>query len=131
MPITVVWDDEGHTAIRYDITDPWDWPDLLEAFTKDDDLIKSVNHAVHLILNFSESKTAPPDPMSRLKGIAGMVSSQVGLVIIVGASAWFQIVTTIFYKVYGPRTEGMVGLQTVETLEQARVAIAAYSNKRT
>jgi hypothetical protein len=91
----------------------------------DDDMINSVDHAVHLIFNFQEINQLPANPIRHLKNLAktGM-QEQLGLVVLVSKSMWIEKVGEIFYQVYGAAAKGMQGVRRAETLDEARAIIA-------
>ncbi len=125
MKITVAWDNPERTIIRYDFADGWTWEDLFAAVAEDDSLMDTVDHTVHLIFNVQDT-SAPPNPLSKMRGLSGQISPQLGLLVVVGSDAWFHRVTEIFYSVYGKNLEGMVGVRRADTLAQARQLIAAH-----
>ena len=124
MSITVTWDSPDKIAVRLDFPAEWTWQDLTEAFNEDDAYFDSVEYTVHMILNMKDIQMVPPNPMKHLRGIAQMITPQLGLVIMVGNSIWAQTVMEIFFKAYGQRASGLTGVESVEDLEQARQIIA-------
>ncbi|MBN2305085.1 MAG: hypothetical protein JXQ72_11435 [Anaerolineae bacterium] len=129
MSISVAWDNSEKTAIRYDFDPMWTWQDFVAATQEDDALFDSVDHTVHLVLNMQQIKTFPSNPLQHLKRLSGHLNPQLGLIVCVGNNAWATKVLEIFYKVYGQRAEGLTGVESVHTLDEARQIIANYDQE--
>lgn len=129
MGISIGWDNPEKTIIRYDFGQSWTWDDFWAALKADDELIGSVDHIVHLIMDFRLARFVPPNPGSKFRIIADQVSEQIGLIILVGANAWFLTVSQMFLDLYGSKIKGIVDIKMVPTLDEARAIIAAYSQQ--
>jgi len=125
--ISICWDNPEKTVIRYDFGQSWTWDDFWAALKADDELIGSVDHIVHLIFDFRQARFVPPNPGSKFRMLADQISDRIGLIIIVGANAWFLTVSQMFLELYGPKIKGIRGVKFVLSLEEARSIIACYS----
>lgn len=129
MSISVTWDNEQHTIIRYDLATGWTWQDLMQAFMDDDALFDSVDHVVHLVFRPVGETILPSNPVPYLGTLASMIKrSSVGLVVLVTTDRWAQKVGEIFYNVYGKTAPGIAGVMMAATLDEARAIIAAYES---
>jgi hypothetical protein len=126
MGVSIEWDNEAKTAIRYNFEPFWTWQDFIEAARSDDALIDSVDHTVHLIFDVQHIEIVPANPLQHLKALGGGIHPRLGLIIFVGNNAWAKMVLEIFYQVYGARAEGLTGIHAVRTLDEARQIIADY-----
>lgn len=126
MPVHVEWDNPEHTVIREDFIDPWTWEDYLVAASQDDEFIDSVDHTVHLMLNLTQTKSIPPNPFGYLQSVGADLSPNLGLILIVGGSMWAETIVNLFYKLYGSRSEGLMGVYSVDTREEAYELIADH-----
>lgn len=129
MGISIGWDDPAKTIIRYDFDPFWTWEDLRNAVQQDDALFDSVDHTVHLIFDMRQIEVVPANPLTQLRQVGSQIHPRLGLIVFVGTNAWAKMVLEIFYKVYGSRAEGLAGLESAATLEEARAIIAAYPQR--
>lgn len=129
MGIQVQWDNPQHTIIRYDFAAHWTSEDFFDAIAADDDMIASVDHPVHLILDMSKSDTVPVVQLTRLRRIAGSVGEQTGLIVLVGANMWINALADIFQKVYASRVDHFCGLLHAPTLDDARRRITEHEQQ--
>ncbi len=126
MAISIAWDNVEKTIIRYDFESQWTWQDLRAAIESDDAMIASVAHTVHLIFDLRQVEGIPPNPMAQFRHIAAMIHPRLGMIVFVGADSWTRTVLEIFYQVYGTRLEGLSGVASVRTLEEARAIITTH-----
>lgn len=131
MGITVHWDDPKLHIVRYEFDAHWDWADLFAATQEDDELVADHDH-FHLILDMRAVKAMPPNPTVKLRKLAEGVgaAAQLSLIVLVGQSRWAETILDIFYRVYGAHTSGIGGVDSVQTLEEARALIAEYEASR-
>lgn len=127
MGILVNWDSAEQTAVRYEFSAAWTWDEFFAALQQDDEMIASVSHTVHMILDFRQARTVPPNPGAQFRNVAQQVSDQLGLIIVVGNNMWFESVVQMFVKLFGSSMKGITGLKTVKTIEEAREIVANYS----
>lgn len=127
VAISVDWDNDEKNAIRYEFSEKWTWSEFFAALDQDDEMIASVPHTVHLILDFRQARVVPPNPGAQFRSVAQQVSDQLGMIIVVGTNMWFEMVVQMFVKLYGSSVKGITGLKTVKTLDEAHTAIANYS----
>lgn len=59
MPVSVSWDNESKTVIRYDLEGRWTWDEALTAFDTAALMLAEVQHTVNFIVN-------PVDPVSQI-----------------------------------------------------------------
>jgi hypothetical protein len=126
MAIKADWDSPEHRAILYVFEEDWTWDELIEAARADDPLIESVDHTVHIILDGRQAKRMPGNPTGRMHEFSPLIHPRLGLIILVGADMWSEIILSLFYKKYGQNLVGLKGVRCVTTLDDARALVAAY-----
>jgi hypothetical protein len=125
MGIEVSWDNpDTKTIIRYDFEPEWTSDDFFDAIRADDAVIASVEHTVHLMFDMRRSEHVPFVPVSTLRDIAAGVSQKTGLIVLVGANMWMNVLADVFQKVYASRVQHFVGLRHAWTPDHAREMIA-------
>lgn len=105
MAITVNWADDRQQVINLVFQPGWTWDDLRAAIQKADELIISVSHTVHLLVDIRKAGGLPADFM-RVAGElfeGGEARANEGQKVIVGAGRLLQMAYNGFLKVYGHR----------------------------
>lgn len=124
MGVKLAWDNKEKTIIRYDFSEPWTWEDFRGACDLDDVMFNSVDHTVHCLFNLMDIHTVPTNLLLKLPQILQLINPRLGLIVIAGEYTWAKSIAEIFFKVYGHRVEGLAGLKTAYTLDEARQIIA-------
>jgi len=65
--------------------------------------------------------------MAQFPSVANVVHPRLGMIVFVGSDSWARTALEIFYKVYGRRLEGLSGVASVPTLDEARAIIASHT----
>lgn len=121
MPVDANWLDEGKTAILVAYGETWTWDENLAALRKTFEMMESVNHPVHTVLDHTRVVKAPGQTIVKIPEMAKLPQSQnQGLTIIVGAAGIWHNVAEVFAKVF--RME----LHYVDTLAEAEALIQEY-----
>lgn len=130
MGIKLSWDNpDARTIIRYDFEPQWTSDDFFDAIRADDDMIASVEHTVHLMFDMRRSEHVPFMPVSKLRELAGGISQQTGLIVLIGANMWMNVLADVFQKVYASRVQHFVGLRHAQTPDHAREIIVEYEKE--
>ena len=122
LRITVQWDNEEHTLVRWDFIGAWDWNDFLAAQQASNDLINSVPHTVHIIGDVSRSAQLPPGAIARFRTFKRVDPENAGRVVLVGASIYIRTIVDIFRGMF-PKTGG--NFTFANSLEEARSELTA------
>ncbi len=120
MPVSVIWDNEEQTIIRYVFEGRWTLDELFVVMEQEDQMIASVEHMVDIIVDFQNSGTVPDHLIANFPKIFESSSAShpnVGITVIVGAAGFAEMLANIFSKVF-------TRMVTASTLEQARAIIA-------
>jgi hypothetical protein len=126
MAIKVAWDSPEHRTVLYVFDADWTWDELIEAAQADDPLIESVDHTVHIILDGRQARKMPGNITGRMHEFSPLIHPRLGLIILVGADMWAEIILSLFYRKYGQNLVGLKGVRCVLTLDDARALLAAY-----
>jgi hypothetical protein len=117
MSITVQWDNEQHTLLRWDFIGVWDWDDFLAAQKEANELINSVSHTVNVIGDVSKSYHLPPGAIGRFRTYRRDDPENTGRVVVVGASIYIKTMVDIFRGMF-PNTGG--NFTFANSLDEAR-----------
>lgn len=108
MHITVDWDNENRTIIRFQFQRGWTWDNLRAAIGQADDLITSVDHPVNLVIDIREAGAIPADFMSGATDIfaSGEARANEGVKVVVGAGRLVRMAYDALRRLYGSKLEG-------------------------
>ncbi len=108
MAINVKWEDEQRTVIRIAFQRGWTWDDLNKAIVQADQMIISVPHEVHLLIDIRNAGGLPRDFMTRAGDIfaQGDARPNEGQKVVVGASWLIRSAYNGFRAVYGSQLQG-------------------------
>lgn len=123
MAISVDWDSPEHRAVLYVFAAEWTWDELIDAAQADDALLESVDHTVHAILDGSQVLRMPGNLTGRMHEFSPLIHPNLGLIILVGADKWAELILSLFYRIYGPNLAGLTGVRSVRTLDEARALV--------
>ena len=119
MPIHLSWEDHDKTLLLVESSGQWTWEEYHDALSRMAEMIQNENHRVDIITvsradSIRPSGSALPHYQSALR----ILPSNTGLHVIVNTSAIARSIVSIFLRLNGKRTSGMVVL--AGSLEDAR-----------
>lgn len=126
MPVTVVWDDDAHTAVRYDYIGKWTWEDVYAVAKEANTMVASVPYSVSIIHNMTESAGMPSGALTHARRITMSIPENWDVSVVVGSGAFTESLLSIFSKVYKKLGDHY---KTAQSLDQARALIAVYRAK--
>jgi len=122
MAMTVVWDDDARTIIRYDIDGSWTWDDYQATLHELNSLLDTVDHKVAIIINIRSDKWIPEDAFNRFNRDMRQRHPNIGpLQVFVGAGMLIRILVVSFMRIYGKAVD--IEFLFADTLEEARQLI--------
>ena len=127
MSVTVDWDNEDKTAIRYDFEGRWDWNDFRAATTKGFALTRSVTQRVDTISNFYPGAKLPSDALFQFNRAMKGAPANRGVTVIVGGTAFIKNLVGIFTRVHKPLGQRLL---LASSLEEARAKLTAQAKRR-
>ena len=117
MGVTVQWDNDEKTVIRYDFTGYWDWAEFREKAQEAFAMTRSVPHKVDTISNFLPGTSIPRNAIFQFRRIMTEAPENRGVNCIVGISHFIRTLVTIFSRIYTQLGER---LMVADSLEHAR-----------
>ena len=122
MAMTVVWDDDARTIVRYDVEGSWTWDDYQDSLVELNSLLDTVDHKVDVIINIRSGKWIPEDVFNRFNHDMRQRHPNIGrLQVFVGAGMLIQILVASFMRIYGRAVD--IEFLFADTLEEARQLI--------
>ncbi len=103
MAITVTWDNESKTIIRYVYEGHWTITDFNLAYAESRTLLDEVDHTVHFIVDIRASHLLPNGALSRGRTIANSPHVNEGRTAIVGASPVIRAILDVFRRLHGKK----------------------------
>jgi hypothetical protein len=100
MPISAEWDNREHTIVRIQVTDPWTIEEYTQAGTRSWDLIETVNHPVHLIIDFTHAYSFPKNLLASAPTTHSQIHPRQALVVGVRISPYLQAVMKAAIRVF-------------------------------
>ncbi|MFC1959902.1 hypothetical protein ACFLYO_04260 [Chloroflexota bacterium] len=103
MPISVIWDDEEHTILRYLLEGTWQWSEFRPVIAEADGLSRTVDHRVDIIADLTTSAPLPVrNAFPTLKYMAELSSDNVlqGVFVVVGGGGFVRALGKTFAQVY-------------------------------
>jgi hypothetical protein len=117
MGITVQWDNEEKTVIRYDFRGYWDWAEFREKAEEAFAMTRSVSYKVDTISNFTHGTSIPRDAMFQFQRIMTNAPENRGVNCIIGISQFIRILVTVFSRINTQLGERLI---IADSLEHAR-----------
>jgi hypothetical protein len=119
MTITVQWDNAEKSIVRYIYEGPWTLNDFNTAYLQARELMDTVDHKVHLIIDVTKSGLLPSNVLARSQSVARRHHPNEGSVVIVGASTFIRSLLEIYQRVYSDLV-APGKFHTAPNLEEAR-----------
>ena len=88
MNISVVWDNEEKTILRYIYGKNWNWNDFHSAAKEAYQMLDAVSHKVNIIMDFQNAQLVPQGAITNVqRAFSTRRHSNINTTVIVGASA--------------------------------------------
>jgi len=125
MSINVGWANEEQTIIHLELQRGWKWNDLYGAIQQADDLITSVPHTVHLLIDIRNAGGLPADFMRVAGDIfsKGSARPNEGRKVVIGAGALIRMAYTTFISTFGSQMKDRAFL-FASSLDEAQALLA-------
>jgi hypothetical protein len=121
MGITVTWDNDAQTVLRYGFGEHWQWDDFKKAFRQAQQMLASVGHMVDVIADFQNSACVPTETLARLAYVAASRPPNLGNSVIVGSKVFDTTTFTVFGHFYGDTARTY---HVTHSLDRARALLA-------
>jgi hypothetical protein len=122
MKVSVSWDNDDKTAIRYDFEQGWTWSDFSAATVDGFALTRSVQHTVDSISYFKPGVELPPNALFQFRKAMANAPKNRGVTVIVGGSLFIKTLVGAFSRIYPQLGQRLL---LADSLEQARTLLSA------
>jgi hypothetical protein len=128
MSISVDWDNDERTIIRWTFSDPWVWADFRVGYERSHALMESVEHTVHILADVREGTKVPVgNIMSNVRMLITRYPSNLGIHVGVSQNLLVRVMGQTVGRLL-PKGIGN-GVYAVETMEEAYVLFAREARK--
>jgi hypothetical protein len=127
MPVAIEWGNYEHTILIGTLDWPWSWDELSAGWHSAVEMMRSVEHPVHMIVVGKTTRFPIGNILSNLTAITKNVPSNIGLAVMVTENRFQETINTIFFKLSPSlRHKGFV----VNSLEKALELVAQETCKQ-
>lgn len=123
MPVSVQWDDEAKTILRYTYQGQWTWQELYTAANEGNAMIEDLDYNVSCIIDLSSSRILPQNALVHGKNLNTRTPRNVEMNVVVGANALVRSVVDAFMRVYSSLMK-ITKVRFAANLDEARAIIA-------
>lgn len=123
--ISVNWENESHTLIRWEFEKGWKWAEVYEARKVFDQLLNSVPHPVDVIFNMNNTPLPFGDALQNFKAVGMHPNKNMRLMVVVKGSIFGIKITQIVmltFRIWG-------NMLFANSLEEAKERIATHQAK--
>ncbi len=127
MKLQVEWDNSEKTIIRITYAEKWAWSDFYEANRVAVDMMKTVDHPVHFLADFRQSRSLPiGGAITHARSALAALPDNWGILVIVSNSILIQRLVSIFRAAF----TGKMTTKTysVTSIEEAYRVIAQHDS---
>jgi hypothetical protein len=118
MTIPVVWDDDEQTILRFDERGSWGWDEFDHAVDCAVACIRSVKHAVNLLV-LSPERFPAGFPLAHFQRVVLLLPPNVGKIALVGNSSFQRRLNNILMTIFPALKKQVVFVDSIEEAYQA------------
>lgn len=122
MNLTVAWDNDEKTIIRFSLVGHWTTDDLFAAHHLCQQLEAEVAHSVSYIIDVTHNESSPPHILSITRRLFEEASDKIDMRVVVGANNLAHIFFNTFTTIYGYIARKNP-VQFAHSLDEARAII--------
>jgi hypothetical protein len=119
MPVSMYWEDEAQTIMRYDISGRWTWPEFYDALNKVLPEWEKITHRTDTIIKL-ESIALPTDTLRNVRTLSEKQNTSSGLSVIVTTNTLAHVLYNTSRNLY-PKVAQY--FRMAHTMEEARALI--------
>lgn len=105
MSISVTWDNDEKTVIRYEYSGRWTLEDFNAAYLAAREMVSQCDYTVHFIIDVRDSTLIPSGALSRGRGVVSSPLPNEGRTVVVGANALIRSIMDVFQKIHGRKID--------------------------
>lgn len=130
MKVSIDWDNDEQTIVRYTFEQGWDWQDLYAAMDNAGDMIETVPHSVDVLMDLSQSNLIPKNAISQIKrGYDNPKKPNIGLTVVVTPNSFMNAIVSMAKKIWSGGQD-VWELEFVKTVEEAYSTIATRREEK-
>lgn len=123
--ITVSWDNDTRTIIRWEFQTGWYWADLYQARGAFDQLMEAVSHPVDVIINLNKTTIPLGDTLHNFRAVSLRPPTHRRVMVLTNASTFGLTVAEIVRHTFRIWDRMLIA----NSLEEAYAKIAAYKSQ--
>jgi len=124
MGIQINWYNAEQTILKYEFEGKWTWHDLDEAVQKVNEMLASVPHPVHILIQF-HGGLIPNGALSQMRIKNSKPEANWGGGVFVGVHPLLRVLVTTFLRLYPPMAERYA---VAETEDEALAIIQKWQH---
>ncbi len=105
MNISVTWDNDKKTVIRYEYHGRWTLEDFNAAYLQAREMVSQCDHTVHFIVDVRDSTLIPSGALSRGRSVVNSPLPNEGRTVVVGANTLIRSIMDVFQKIHGRKID--------------------------
>ncbi len=124
MSVTVQWDNDAKTVLRYEVAGRWTWDEFYVAYDQGKSMMEAVPHTVHFIMvpmDFLTRNYLPPGALTHISSIYRRAAPNSGMTINVGGGGFARAMLNVLGRV-SPKIAQKFAF--ADSLEEARTILA-------
>jgi hypothetical protein len=121
MSVSVTWDNDQHTILRFQFGDYWEWDEFQAAIKESQGLLASVNHIVDVIADLQHSPFVPTETLARLAYVGSSSPINLGNIVLVGSNSFAKTTLAVFRTFYGTMAQAF---EVAHSVERGRVLLS-------
>lgn len=125
MPIEIVWDNDEHSIMRYNVSGKWTFDQLYQAR---DEVFAHMNGVPHeridAIINFIGGVSVPSGALSQAQQVQDEPHTKAGITVVIGANMFVRTTLSAVAKLYNAAKGHSIEFLYAKSLEEAREMIA-------
>ena len=114
MPISIEWDDDEHTIIRWTFEGAWTWHEFVEVQVEFRKLLDDITYRVNVIADMQNAHTLPANSLTTFKQIDSNIHPNRDRVVVVGANAFVRTMAATFDRVFPSKTPDFLFADSIE-----------------
>lgn len=114
MTITVEWDNEAQTVLRYTFASPWTWEEYQMAIQQAWDMAGTVDHPTDTITDLSHSRLLPDNLFRNVRQSVVEIPESTRTVVLVGGGLIVEMMLGAMRRLYRSHTQKFFHARTVD-----------------
>ncbi len=107
MNLSIAWDNPEQTVIRQTLLDGWTWEALYELNQQTNAMMRSVDHTVHLMVDFTQTSHLPVGGLTHAHNIFKNYPPNFGILVVVTHNLLVERMISMFQAVYSRKVYGV------------------------